>query len=145
MTHKVRKVAGYVRHLLGKVKTGRCTFLRILWLSKIQPILEYGSAVWTSFIHHDTLKHINFFQKEFVETEKFTKNSKKIQKFRKNSKESQNFQKVQFFAKSPQISQESNFLKNISKKSKKIQNKKNTNITENGTRSIKNAQNKKKS
>ena len=60
---KVRKIAGYVRHLLGKVRTGRCTFLRILWLSKIQPILEYGSAVWTSFIRHNTLEQINFFQK----------------------------------------------------------------------------------
>ena len=62
---KVRRISGYVRHLLGKIKTGRCTFLRILWLSKIQPVLEYGSAVWSSFIKKDTMKLINFFQKEF--------------------------------------------------------------------------------
>ena len=37
---KVRRVAGYVRHLLAKFQTGRCTFLRILWLSKIQSIIN---------------------------------------------------------------------------------------------------------
>ena len=62
---KVRRISGHVRHLLSKLKTGRCTFLRILWLSKIQPILEYGSAVWSSFISRDSLQNIDFFQKEF--------------------------------------------------------------------------------
>ena len=62
---KVRRISGYVRHLLGKIKTGRCTFLRVLWLSKIQPVLEYGCAVWSSFIKKDTMNSINFFQKEF--------------------------------------------------------------------------------
>ena len=62
---KARKTAGYVSHLLSKTKTGRCTFLRVLWMSKISPILEYCSGVWSSFVTQDTLKTIDSFQKEY--------------------------------------------------------------------------------
>ena len=51
--------------MLTKFQTGRCTFLRILWLSKLQPILEYGSAVWSSFVNKETLLAIDTFQKEY--------------------------------------------------------------------------------
>ena len=62
---KVRRVAGYVRHLLAKFQTGRCTFLRILWLSKIQSIIEYGSAVWSSYVNKHTLQALDTFQVEY--------------------------------------------------------------------------------
>ena len=62
---KARRVAGHVSHILSKCKTGRCTFLRILWQSKISPILEYASGVWSSFVTQGTLDKVDRFQKEF--------------------------------------------------------------------------------
>ena len=38
---KARRVEGHVPHLLSKVQTGRCTFLRVLWLSKIHCCMLY--------------------------------------------------------------------------------------------------------
>ena len=62
---KVRRIAGYLSHLLNKFQTERCTFLRILWLSKLHPIIEYGSAVWTSFVTQNTIDTIDKFQQHY--------------------------------------------------------------------------------
>ena len=62
---KARKVAGHVSHLLKNCKTGRATFLRVLWRGKISPILEYGAGVWSSFVSQNTLDTIDKFQKEY--------------------------------------------------------------------------------
>eukprot|EP00493_Phyllostaurus_siculus_P016915 UN17174 len=34
-------------------------------MSKISPILEYGSSVWSLFVTQDTLKTVDSFQKEY--------------------------------------------------------------------------------
>jgi len=62
---RVKQAAGHISHLLSKLQTGRCTFLRILWESKLRPILEYGSSMWSNFVHKSTLAAVDNFQAEF--------------------------------------------------------------------------------
>ena len=62
---RAKQIVGQINHLLSKLQTGRCTFLRILWNSKISPTLEYGSAVWSSYVDNSTIAAVNNFQREY--------------------------------------------------------------------------------
>lgn len=45
---RLRRESAYVRALLARADSNsRCTFSRILWKSKLQPIVEYGAAIWS--------------------------------------------------------------------------------------------------
>ena len=61
---RAKQVSGQIRHLLSKL-SGRVTFLRVLWQSRIRPILEYGSSVWSCFVDKSTLVAIDNFQMQY--------------------------------------------------------------------------------
>ena len=67
LIRRVEQELAKVKGLLKGIQIGRCTFLRVLWFSKIIPILEYGSSIWSSSISGkvDPLKKIDSLQGEF--------------------------------------------------------------------------------
>jgi len=62
---KVRRLSGYIRYLTKRTGNTRKSFLRLLWNSKISPVLEYGAPLWSSLISQNNISKIDSLQFQY--------------------------------------------------------------------------------
>lgn len=65
---RVSREIGYLKTLVSAAGTLRCTFARGFWMSKLQPILEYGGHVWRNSVTETVGKKLDKLQCKFLKS-----------------------------------------------------------------------------